>query len=90
MACVNDHCPHYGSALIYRHGKNPAGHERFRYRECRCIFQLARSYQARKPGVKDHIVNMALNGAGVRNTARMLKISINTVIRTLKNSCQSE
>ncbi|AHA63945.1 Transposase [Shigella dysenteriae 1617] len=29
---------------------------------------------------------MAFNGAGVRDTARTLKIGINTVIRTLKNS----
>ncbi|OZI15200.1 hypothetical protein CE195_03385 [Sodalis-like symbiont of Philaenus spumarius] len=29
---------------------------------------------------------MAFNGAGVRDTARTLKISINTVIRALKSS----
>lgn len=33
---------------------------------------------------------MAFNGAGVRDTARTLKISISTVIRTLKNSRQRE
>ncbi|HHQ6602162.1 TPA: IS1-like element transposase [Serratia fonticola] len=30
------------------------------------------------------------NGAGVHDTARTLKIGINTVIRTLKNSRRSE
>ncbi|MGU0042719.1 IS1-like element transposase [Escherichia coli] len=29
---------------------------------------------------------MTFNGAGVRDTARTLKIGINTVIQTLKNS----
>lgn len=90
MASINVHCPRCDSALVYRHGKNPAGHERFRCRECHCVFQLTYTYQARKPGVKDQVIDMAFNGAGVRATARTLKIGINTVIRTLKNSRQSE
>jgi len=40
--------------------------------------------------VKDKIVDMAFNGSGVRDTARVLKIGINTVIRTLKNSPQGK
>ncbi|HFI8955679.1 TPA: IS1-like element transposase, partial [Escherichia coli] len=43
-----------------------------------------------KPGVKEQITEMAFNGAGVRDTARTLKIGINTVIRTLKNSRHEE
>ncbi|EMV50145.1 transposase [Escherichia coli] len=54
------------------------------------MFQLTYTYQARKPGMKELITEMAFNGAGVRDTARTLKIGINTVIRTLKNSRQSE
>lgn len=60
MASVNVHCPCCESVLVYRHGKKPAGHERFRFRECRCVFQLTYSYQARKPGV---------NRARLRNPA---------------------
>jgi transposase-like protein len=48
------------------------------------VFQLTYCYEARKPGVKDQITEMAFNGAGVRDTARTLKIGMNTVIRTLK------
>lgn len=54
------------------------------------FFQLTYTYEARKPGVKDKIVDMALNGAGVRDTARVLKVGINTVLRTLKNSTQGK
>ncbi|KMK05867.1 transposase [Pluralibacter gergoviae] len=54
------------------------------------MFQLTYAYEARKPGIKEQITEMAFNGAGVRDTARTLKIGINTVIRTLKNSRQSE
>jgi transposase-like protein len=54
------------------------------------VFQLTYTYEARKPGVKDKIVDMAFNGSGVRDTARVLKIGINTVIRALKNSPQGK
>jgi transposase-like protein len=46
--------------------------------------------EARKPGVKEQIVELAHNGAGVRDAARVLKVGINTVIQTLKNSCRPE
>ena len=75
MPSVNVHCPRCQSPQVYRHGQNPKGRDRFRCRE---------------PGVKEQITEMAFNGAGVRDTARTLKIGINTVIRTLKNSRQSE
>ncbi|ALP42051.1 IS1 family transposase [Aeromonas schubertii] len=54
------------------------------------MFQLTYTYEARKPGVKDKIVDMAFNGSGVCDTARVLKIGINTVIRALKNSPQGK
>ncbi|CDI27149.1 insertion element protein [Klebsiella pneumoniae subsp. rhinoscleromatis ATCC 13884] len=54
------------------------------------MFLLTYTYEARKPGVKEKITEMAFNGAGVCDTARTLKIGINTVIRTLKNSRHDE
>ncbi|WP_163014082.1 IS1-like element transposase [Streptomyces sp. S1] len=41
---------------------------------------------ASKPGVKERIVEMSINGSGVRDTVRVLKVGINTVIRVLKKS----
>ncbi|AHA66376.1 Transposase [Shigella dysenteriae 1617] len=55
----------------------------FRCRDCHRVFQLTYTYEARKPGIKELITEMAFNGAGVRDTARTLKIGINTVIRTM-------
>jgi len=43
-------------------------------------------YQACAPGVKDKIVEMAVNASGIRDTARVLGISKNTVISTLKKN----
>ncbi|APY73081.1 hypothetical protein D0X25_17500 [Salmonella enterica subsp. enterica serovar Kentucky] len=67
---------------MYRHGRSSSRHERFRCRPCRRVFQLSYTCEARKPGVKEHIVDMAFNGADVRDTAKTLKIGINTVICT--------
>lgn len=66
------------------------GRDRFRCRDCYRVFLLTYTYEARKPSVKEQITEMAFNGAGVRNTARTLKVGINSVIRTLKNSRRSE
>lgn len=90
MATVTVHCPRCQSAQVYRHDQNPKGCDRFRCRDCHRVFLLTNTYGARKPGVKEQITEMAFNGAGVRDTARTLKISINTVIRTLKNASRNE
>ncbi len=90
IASVNIHCPRCQLARVYHHGQNPKGRDRFRCRDCHRVFQLTYTYQTRKPGMKELITEMAFNGAGVRDTARTLKIGINTVIRTLKNSRQRE
>ena len=67
MSSVNIHCPRCQSAQVYRHGQNPKGRDRFRYRDCHRVFQLTYTYQARKPGMKEMITEMAFNGA--RNDA---------------------
>jgi transposase-like protein len=42
------------------------------------------SYRGRLKAVKQQISDMALNGSGIRDTARVLRISTTTVIDTLK------
>jgi IS1 family transposase len=41
-------------------------------------------YRGRLPEVKQQIVDMSLNASGVRDTARVLRISTDTVLRALK------
>ena len=72
---------YYGQNHNISSGKLPAGP-----RNGKPVFQLTYAYEARKPVVKEKIVEMAHNDSGVRDSARILKIGINTVIRTLKNS----
>ncbi|CDH04905.1 Insertion element iso-IS1N protein insA [Xenorhabdus bovienii str. oregonense] len=67
------------------HGKGSSGHPRYHCCACRKTFQLNYTYQACKPGVKEQITDMAINNGGIRDTARVLNVGINTVLRTLKN-----
>lgn len=61
-------------------------HQRYRCQDCCRSFQLDYEYRACQPGTKDKIIDLTMNNAGIRDTARALHISINAVIRTLKNS----
>jgi len=40
------------------------------------------------PEIKQTIIDMALNGSGIRDTARVLGVSMNTVISELKKRKQ--
>ncbi len=82
------HCPYCQGTDIVRHGKSPEGKQRYRCRECRegrgCTFLLDYSYAGQSPEVKEQIIEMALNASGIRDTARVLKISTQTVMKEFK------
>ena len=61
---------------------------RCRNNECfRSSFILDYTQHGYKPEVKQKIGKMATNGSGVRDTARVLKISASTVMSELKKRC---
>ena len=83
------HCPYCQGTDIVRHGKSPEGKQRYRCREKPCegrTFLLDYSYPGHSQHVKDQIVDMALNGSGIRDTARVLRVSTRTVLNELKKS----
>lgn len=87
MAMVLVKCPNCGDTKVEKAGKQPNGTQR--YRCCnelcsRTIFQLEYKYNAYYPDIKMKILEMAINGSGIRDTARVLKISTDTVIDVLK------
>jgi transposase-like protein len=88
MACYQKvTCPHCGSDHIIKFGTSPKGEQRYRCQNSDCTtttFMQAYCYKAYEPGMKARIVDMAINGSGIRDTARVLKVSLNTVIATLK------
>jgi len=76
-----------GSDNVVKYGKNGSGKQRLLCKNEECslkIFQLEYTYNACKPGVKQQIVEMAMNGSGTRDTGRVLNISKDTVTAVLK------
>ena len=78
-------CRYCNSDEVVRYGTQ-SGHDRFRCKTCRRIFKTQYVYRACEPGIKEQAVEMAMNGSGIRDTARVLGIGKNTVIATLKKS----
>jgi insertion element IS1 protein InsB len=80
-------CPHCQSDHIIKGGTTKAGKQRYRCQNANCphySFVLNPTYYGHLPDIKEQIIDMALNGSGVRDTARVLKISPNTVMSELK------
>lgn len=80
-------CPHCHSDRVIKGGKTKAGQQRYKCQNTDCprySFQLGLLYTGRAPAIKEQIVDMSLNGSGIRDTARVLKISTTTVINELK------
>ena len=87
MAKVDVKCPFCKqTAPVKKHGLGSSGHQRYRCQACCRSFQLEYEYRACQQGMKSQIVDLAMNNAGIRDTARALHININAVVRTLKNS----
>ena len=77
-------CVHCCVADLVRFGLASNGIQRYRCKGCAKTFVEQYSYEGRKPGVKEKIVDMAIDGVGVRATARLLGVDQNTVISTLR------
>jgi len=70
-----------------KNGKSDEGKQRYRCRNANCSrrsFIREYSYRGYLLEVKQQITDLALNGSGIRDTARVLKISPTTVIEELK------
>ena len=82
------HCSHCQGTDIVRHGNTCQGKQRYRCREGRegrgRTFILDYSYAGQSPEIKEQIVEMAMNASGIRDTARVLHVSTNTVMTELK------
>ena len=88
MAVIKVKCPYCGSEEASLYGKNSTtGRQRYLCRNKVCshkTFQLEYKNNACRPGTKEKIVEMTMNGSGTRDTGRVLKISPNTVTAVLK------
>lgn len=80
-------CPDCGSDNIIKHGRLATGKQRYLCQNSNCLrrtFVLSTKQPERKREVKQKMVEMALNGSGIRNTVRVLYVSSATVVKELK------
>lgn len=92
MAEAAVRCPHCQSEAVVRYGKTSNGKERFRCQqtsECGRTFLRSYAYPGCLPAVKQQIVDMTLNGSGIRDITRVLHVGPNTVLKELKKSGRS-
>jgi transposase-like protein len=87
MAMIEVSCPDCQGNNVVKAGKQPNGTQRYRCQNPGCertIFQLAYVAHGRLPATQRLIIDMVLNGSGIRDTARVLKVSPVTVLGALK------
>ena len=85
-------CPVCSGIDVVKHGKASNGKQRFLCTNptCQCkTFIQDYAEKGRLPEVKQPIIDMAMNGRGVRDTSRVLGISPTTVINELKKKNRS-
>ena len=89
MVRIPVRCPYCDHDQVVKRGKTENDKQRYLCRQPSCsakTFILDYTYHGYLPEVKNRIVDMALNGSGIRDTARVLEISPTTVISELKKA----
>jgi len=87
---VSLHCPFCGTERVTKNGSSH-GKQRYKCHNNACkrqTFYAEYTYNACKPDVKKQIIKMSIDGNGIRAAARILDISPDTVIATLKKKKQ--
>ena len=89
MVSIPGQCPHCQSPQVIKAGKQATGAQRYQCQNGQCvrrIFLLQYQDRGRVLEIRRQVVDMAMNGSGIRDTARVLRISPTTVIAVLKKS----
>jgi transposase-like protein len=87
MVLIPVYCPHCDSDQVVKCGTTAAGKQRYLCQNDACshrTFIRDYSYRAYLPEVKRQMIDMAVNGSGIRDTGRVLGVGKDTVLRTLK------
>src|SRR3982751_928086 len=87
MVRIRVRCPYCQRDQVVKRGKTDTGKQRYRCQNPDCSHQsflLDPAYKGRLPEVKQQVIELSLNGSGIRDTARVLQISTATVIQELK------
>lgn len=77
------HCKKCKNKCV-RNGKSKSGTQRYYCKDCKMHFQLEYLYNACQHEINSWIMSLTKEGCGIRSIARVLKISVSTVIRKIK------
>jgi IS1 family transposase/transposase-like protein len=80
---VNHHCPVCKSEKLIKSGKTATGKQRYSCKNCQKRFITNYSYCACKPNTNQQIILFTKEGLGIRSTARVLKISVTTLLKRI-------
>ncbi len=87
MVLLPVHCPKCQGTHVIKNGKSAEGKQRFLCHsgkdEC-STFILDYTYKGRLPAIKQQMVEMSLNGSGIRDICRVLRVSSRTVREQIK------
>jgi transposase-like protein len=84
MTMIEVKCPYCGGRDVVKNGKSERGAQKYHCRECKKYFLLDYAYNGSKPGMNEQIIKMAANASGIRDTSRVLGVSTEKVMTTLK------
>jgi IS1 family transposase/transposase-like protein len=82
-------CPACSSLNIKKNGTNKQTKQRYRCNDCGKQFILKYSYRAYLKYVRELVVPMCLNGSGIRDTARVLRVSATTVMKLIREQAEN-
>jgi len=85
MILIEIKCPKCGKTNVIKHGRMAIGKQRYLCKDCKGkSFILEYTYNACKPGTEKAIIKMTANASGIRDISRVLGISTDKVMSTLK------
>jgi len=80
-------CPECTGSNVSKNGKNAKGEQRYICKDNSCVgksFKLAYTYNGWKSGIGEQILNIRMDGTGIRDIAKELGVSKQKVQETLK------
>lgn len=70
VAKVDVRCPFCEqTAPVKKHDYGKSGHQHYRCQLCKRTFQLDSVYRACQPRIAGQVIDLAMNNAGIRDTA---------------------
>jgi IS1 family transposase/DNA-directed RNA polymerase subunit RPC12/RpoP len=79
-------CPRCASLHVKKNGTTANGKQKYRCTNCRRQFITDYTYRGCQSFIRELVVPMTMNSSGIRDIARVLSISTQTVMKTIRAS----